>query len=133
MRLQFPDVLDDLIDLRVAEHRSERGHRAHLTVLDTVAKKVVVALCIHELRSLARNAPPIVMTPTTGRCEQLADIDWRVILRSGRRLRLSRCGASQRTGQHRSQHTYDAIVQLHSTYSISNEVPSRPVVVVTSP
>jgi hypothetical protein len=43
-RHRFPDVLDDLIDLRVAERRTERGHRARLAVLDKVADKVVVKL-----------------------------------------------------------------------------------------
>src|SRR6516162_3439222 len=30
LRVQFPDVLNDLVDLRVAEHRAEGGHRARL-------------------------------------------------------------------------------------------------------
>jgi hypothetical protein len=32
-RLQFPDVLDDLVDLRVGEGCTERGHRALLAGL----------------------------------------------------------------------------------------------------
>src|SRR5215471_7394672 len=82
--LQFPDVLDYLVDLRIAEHRTECGHRAFLAILDAVANKVVVSLCIHELGTLARSAAPIGMTKTAGRREQLPDIDWRVILRRGR-------------------------------------------------
>ena len=34
VRLQFPDVFDDLVDLRIAERRVERRHRARLAVLD---------------------------------------------------------------------------------------------------
>src|SRR5262249_44011989 len=75
VRLQFMDVLDDLVDLRVAERRTKRGHRARFTVLDTVAKKVVVTFCIHELWPLARSAATVGVTPPAGRYEQLATLN----------------------------------------------------------
>src|SRR5262245_1866443 len=94
-RLQFTDVLDDLVDLRVAEHRAERRHGAHLAVLDAVANKVVVSFCVHELRALTESTATIRVTPPTCRTEQLADIDWRNVRRSVGRLPLSRRSACQ--------------------------------------
>src|SRR5437868_6865977 len=91
-RLQFPDVFDQLIDLCVAEARTERRHRARLAVLDAVAKNVVASFRVHELWSLAGGAAPIGMTPATGRCEQLVGIECPVVRRRGSRLRLSRHG-----------------------------------------
>jgi hypothetical protein len=38
VRPQFADVRDHLIDLRVAENRTERKHRARLAVVDTDAE-----------------------------------------------------------------------------------------------
>src|SRR5438309_11185095 len=98
-RLQFSDVLDDLIDLRVAEHRTERGHRARLAILDTVTNKLVISFCIHELRPLAGSAAAVGMTPPAGRCEQLFDIDLPVLQRRRARLRLSRHRPCQRGSQ----------------------------------
>jgi hypothetical protein len=74
-RPQFPDILDDLVDLRVAEHQTECRHRARLSVLNTLPNKLVVSLCIHELRPLPGSAATIGMTPSAGCCEQLANID----------------------------------------------------------
>src|SRR5215467_5181018 len=87
--LQFPDVLDDLVDLRLAERRAERGHRTRLAVFDAITDKVVVSFCIHKLRPFPGCAAAIGVTPSTRDCEQLVDIDWRVVLRDGSRLRLS--------------------------------------------
>src|SRR5262249_39617074 len=122
VRLQIVNVLDDLIDLRIAEHRTKSRHRARLSVLDAVTEKVVVALCIHELRPFPGGAAAMGVTPSTRGCEQLADIDWRVILRGGSRLRPSQRGTRQRGGQHYQ----DAIVQLHRYVLLtwSNLLPS---------
>ena len=75
-RLQFADVLDDLVDLLVGESRRECRHRAFLAILDAVANKVIVALGIHQLRTLAGSTAPVGMTKAAGRCEQLLDIDF---------------------------------------------------------
>src|SRR5260370_17472165 len=78
-RLQFPDVLDDLVDLCVAEGRTECRHRARLAVLDAVANKVVASFRIHELWSLAAGPAAIGMTPPAGRSEQLLHIECSVV------------------------------------------------------
>src|ERR1700751_2686283 len=73
-RLQCADVFYNLIDLCVREGCTEGRHRAFFCVCDAVAKKVVVSLCIHQLRPLAGAAAPIGVTKAARRCEQLFDI-----------------------------------------------------------
>jgi hypothetical protein len=64
-RLQIPNVFYNFIDLRIAEHRTERQHCARFTVLNAASNKGVVSFCVHELRSFARSAASIGMTPPT--------------------------------------------------------------------
>src|SRR6516165_12613190 len=116
------DVLDDLVDLRIAETGIERWHRAHLTILDTVAKKFVVTLCIHELRPLASSATSIGMAAATSRCEQLPGVEWCIVGRRGGRQGLSQRTTCQRGGQDRR----NAMVQFHFGISsfTSVEIPT---------
>src|SRR5262245_34658311 len=96
-RLQIMDVFDDLVDLCVAERRAERGHHTRFAVLDAVTEKFVVSFCIHELRPFPGRAATVGVTKPACRCEQLVDIECRVIRRRGRRLRMSRRGVCQRS------------------------------------
>src|ERR1700730_7387385 len=75
MRLQRPDVFDDLVDLRIIEGGAEGRHRAFLAALDAVADEVVVAFGVHQLGALAGGATAVGVTPAAGGCEQLWDID----------------------------------------------------------
>src|SRR5215475_13624717 len=110
MRLQFPDVLDDLVDLRITEGLTKGRHRTGLAVLDAVAEKIVVAARLHQLWPLPGRTAPVGMTPAAGRCEQLLDIEGSAVRRRGSLLR--GCGHGER--QPASENNRRQRHQLHA-------------------
>src|ERR1700738_2922094 len=73
--IEPPNVGQDRDDLAVAEHRTERGHGAHLALLDALDDEFVAALGFRQFRTPTRGTTTILVTETAGGGEHLLAID----------------------------------------------------------
>src|SRR5581483_7264643 len=73
--LQGTDELYYLMDLRVGEGRTERGHAPGHAVLDSVDHEFVRALRVHQLRALAGMAPVVLVAEPADAAERVLDVE----------------------------------------------------------
>ena len=69
------NVIDDCVDVGIAEHLAESGHCTLLTVLDAVAEEFVGSLRIHQLRALPGGTTAVAVAETAIRREQHLDVE----------------------------------------------------------